>query len=66
MGLNVNAMKIDGLSVPINTLAELAVLDATKPENVNTLRLCSDATPPALVFSDGAVWISTDDGTEAA
>lgn len=66
MGTKTNAQLIDQLSVPINTLAELAVLDPTDPANLHTIRICSDSTPPNIVWCDGTNWIAADDGLTAA
>lgn len=66
MGTKTNAQLIVGLSLPVNTLAELAVLDPTDIVNLHTVRICSDSTPPNIVWCDGTNWIAADDGAAAA
>lgn len=66
MGTKINNQEIVGLRLPVNTLAELATIDASAPENVNTVRICSDSTPANIVWSNGTDWIAVDDGTIAA
>jgi hypothetical protein len=66
MGTKLNAQLIDGLALPVNTLAELAVLDPTDIVNLNTVRICSDSTPPNLVWCNGTIWVAADDGLTAA
>lgn len=66
MGTKTNQQLIVGLSLPVYTLAELAILDPTDIVNLNTVVLCSDSTPPNMVWCDGTNWIAADDGLTAA
>lgn len=56
------SMFIEELTIPMYTLA--TVPDATAAPG--QLIIITDATPPALSWSNGTVWIASDDGLEAA